>query len=161
MDADRKETPIWKPLSITFAVAILVASIGGWLTDVGPWYRALNKPSFQPPNWVFGPVWTMLYASIAIAAALAWQRANPEDRTSLIALFALNAALNVAWSGLFFAMKRPDLALLEIAVLWASTLLLVVVLRPISTTASLLLVPYLLWVSFAAYLNWAIARLNA
>ncbi|MFM2422067.1 MAG: hypothetical protein RL291_597 [Pseudomonadota bacterium] len=150
----------WKALAISGAVALVVAVAGGLLTEIGPWYRALKKPSFQPPDWLFGPAWTLIFTLTAISAAYAWRDAGPGARISIVTLFLINAALNIAWSGIFFTMRRPDLALIEVAFLWASILLLIIWILPVSRFAALLLVPYLLWVSFASFLNWTIVRLN-
>ena len=146
---------------VALAGAFLVAGIGGALTDTGPWFRALNKPAWQPPDSVFGPVWTTLYALIAASAALAWYDArNAKQRIVVVALFVLNAVLNAGWSLLFFHMQRPLWALAEIAVLWLATAALIAVLWPFSRRAAVLLLPYLLWISFAAALNFEIVRLN-
>ena len=150
-----------KPLLVALAGAFLVAGIGGALTEIGPWFRALNKPAWQPPDSVFGPVWTILYALIAASAALAWYDArNGKQRIVVVVLFVLNGILNAGWSLLFFHLQRPTWALAEIAVLWLATAALMAVLWPISRRAALLLVPYLAWISFAAALNFEIVRLN-
>lgn len=151
----------WLPYIVAGLVALVVEGLGGWLTDLGPWYASLRKPAWQPPGWLFGPVWTILFVMIAIAAGQAWTAATPAARPALLVLFAVNAALNVAWSGLFFRAQRPDLALLEVAVFWLSILALILGVWPHAQTAALLLAPYLLWVSFAAVLNWKVARLNS
>jgi len=151
-----------KPVLVAALAALVVAGLGGAATDVGPWYQALEKPAWQPPDWLFAPVWTLIYALTAIAVVLAWSEAEAGwPRTRLIGFFALNAALNVLWSQLFFGLQRPDWALLEVVLLWASVIALVIVVRPYSSRAAWLLVPYLLWVSFAAWLNLTIVRLNA
>ena len=121
------------------------------------WYAALAKPSFNPPNWIFAPVWTTLYVLMAIAAWLVWRRGNA--RTPLV-LFALQLVLNSAWSLLFFGLHRVDLALIDIALLLAAIVATALSFRPRSAVAALLLVPYLAWVSFATVLNFAIWRLN-
>ena len=152
----------WKPILIAFGAALVVAGLGGAATDIGPWYQALEKPSWQPPDWLFGPAWTLIYALTALAALEAWIRApRGWPRTRIIGFFAFNAFLNLLWSQLFFGLRRPDWALFEVGVLWASIILLMVVVRPYSTRAVWLLVPYLAWVGFAAYLNFTIVRLNA
>jgi benzodiazapine receptor len=151
----------WRPIAIAAAAALAVALLGGLMTDIGPWYRSLQKPSWQPPDWAFGPAWTVIYALAAISGVIAWRDANSQQqRETMLMLFALNAFLNVLWSLLFFRLRRPDWALFEVGLLWLSVLLLIVVLGRYSRTAALLLVPYLLWVSFASTLNWATARLN-
>lgn len=152
----------WKPIAAAALAALTLGVLGGSVTDVGPWYQKLAKPSWQPPDWLFGPAWTIIFALAAIAGVKAWHgaRGDPAGRRSIVALFALNGGLNFLWSLLFFGLKRPDWALYEVGLLWLSIVALIVGLRRYSPTASLLLVPYLLWVSFASYLNWEIVRLN-
>ena len=131
------------PLLIALAGAFLVAAIGGALTDTGPWFQALNKPSWQPPDSVFGPVWTILYALIAASAALGWKDAGTSaERKTLVWLFALNGILNVGWSLLFFHLQRPAWALAEIVILWLSIALLIAFLWRFSKRAAALLLPY-------------------
>jgi translocator protein len=140
---------------------IAVAGIGAWLTELSPWYYALRKPSWQPPDWLFGPAWSVIFALASLSAFLAWRSAGTDrERVVIVALFAVNGLLNILWSPLFFKFRRPELALVEVPFLWLSILAPIVVLAPISVTSSLLLVPYLIWVSFAAVLNLAIVRLN-
>jgi tryptophan-rich sensory protein len=154
--------PIWKPIAVAAAVAIGIATIGGTLTDTGPWYQALKKPSWQPPDWLFGPAWTTIFALATMSAVSAWRAAKTRaQREWVIGLFALNGFLNVLWSMLFFALRRPDWALLEVVLLWLSILLPILVFWRLSRAASYYLLPYLAWVTFAAYLNLTIVRLNA
>jgi benzodiazapine receptor len=144
------------------ATAVAVGALGAAATDLGPWYQDLRKPSWQPPDWLFGPAWTVIYALAALSAATAWAAARDRmHEVAIIVMFGLNALLNVLWSQLFFGVRRPDWALTEVALLWLSVVLLILVLRPISRTASWLLVPYLAWVTFAGFLNLAVVRLNA
>lgn len=141
--------------------AIAVAVLGGLSTDLGTWYRELRQPVWKPPDVLFAPAWTLIYALAAIAGVQAWSAAR--DRSSrewVLVLFAFNGFLNVLWSLLFFRLRRPDLALLEVGLLWLSIVLLIVVLGRASKQAGWLLVPYLAWVSFAAALNAAVVRLN-
>lgn len=146
---------------VAAAAAILVAALGGILTEIGEWYRTLRKPSWQPPDWLFGPAWTLILGMAAAAGVLAWQGApDAAGRTVVVALFAVNAVFHILWSPLFFKWKRPDWALIEVVFLWLSILALIVGLAPYSVTASWLVAPYLLWVTFAAYLNLTIVRLN-
>jgi len=141
--------------------AVLLAGAGGLMTEVGPWYRALRKPVWQPPSWAFGPAWTLILGMAAWSGTLAWEAApDAAGRVGVVVLFALNGLFHVLWSPLFFRFKRPDWALFEVVFLWSSCLALVVGLAAFSTSASLLIVPYLLWVSFASWLNLAIVRLN-
>lgn len=157
-----KGKAFWKPVLIAASVAIFIGFLGGTLTDVGPWYQNLKKPAWQPPDWLFGPAWTLIFALATVSAVYAWRTAlNKSDREWVIGLFALNGALNVLWSTLFFALKRPDWALIEVNFLWLSILLLMIVFWRRSRQASLYLLPYLLWVSFAAFLNLTVVRLNA
>ncbi len=131
------------------------------MTPIGTWYNDLRKPSLQPPNWLFGPAWTIILGLAAWSAVIAWNAAaTSAAQTSVVILFATNALFHAGWSPLFFRARRPDWALIEVVFLWSSLVALVVVLWPISQQASLLIVPYLLWVSFAAWLNSAIVRLN-
>lgn len=141
--------------------ALILGGAGGVLTEIGPWYRNLKKPSWQPPDWLFGPAWTVILGLAAWAAVLSWNGASDEaGRMTVIALFAVNFVCHFLWSPLFFARKRPDWALIEVVPLWLSVLALCVMLRPFSVLASWLIVPYLAWVSFAACLNLVIVRLN-
>jgi tryptophan-rich sensory protein len=149
------------PTLVAAAAAALVATLGALSTDLGPWYQDLAKPWFQPPGWLFGPAWTLIYALTAAAAVTAWLNvASRPTRRFIVGLFSVNMLLNWAWSFIFFALRRPDLALLEVAFLWASIAALVVALWSIARRAALLLVPYLLWVTFASLLNYAVVALN-
>ena len=148
---------------ILFAVAwaVILAIGGGVLTKIDDWYYALRKPSWQPPDWLFGPAWTVILGLAAWAFVLSWRAADAESgQVFLIVLYAVNGVLHFAWSPMFFAARRPDWALIEVPFLWASVLALVVFLRDYSEFASWLIVPYLAWVSFAAILNWKIVQLN-
>ena len=150
-------------LTIITAAVITVAvlGIGGLMTSVGPWYRALRKPSWNPPDWAFGPAWTIILGLAAWAGVLAWTNAPDAAARALVAtLYAVNIVLHMLWSPLFFNLKRPDWALIEVPFLWLSVLALIVGVSPISALAGWLLAPYLLWVAFAAYLNWVIVRMN-
>ena len=148
-------------IALAAAWGIAVAGCGAWLTDISSWYHAIRKPSWQPPDWLFGPAWTLILGLASYSAYLALRDAEtPAGRTQIAGLFIINGLLNILWSPLFFRLRRPDLALLEVPLLWLSILSLIVELASISTTASLLLVPYLAWVSFAAFLNLTIVRLN-
>ncbi|HEY0328177.1 MAG TPA: TspO/MBR family protein [Rhodopseudomonas sp.] len=152
----------WTPVLIAAAAATCIGTVGGLLTNTGIWYQALVKPSWQPPDWLFGPAWTLIFALAAISAIYAWRSAqDPSQRRWVVALFALNGLLNLLWSTLFFVVKRPDWAVLEVVLLWLSVLLPILVFWRRSKTASFYLVPYLLWVAFAAFLNLTVVQLNA
>jgi tryptophan-rich sensory protein len=149
------------PLLITGAVALFLALGGGLLTDVGTWYEKLRKPRLNPPNWLFGPAWTIILALAAWSAATAWVAApDHEMRVRVVILYGLNAVCHFLWSPLFFKARRPDWALAEVIFLWGSLVAIIVRVAPFSPRAALMVVPYLLWVSFASWLNLAIVQLN-
>ena len=149
------------PLIVAGVVALVVTGAGGLLTEIGPWYRQLRKPSWQPPDWLFGPAWTLILALAAWSAADAWVSApSAGQRTLVVVLYSFNALFHLLWSPLFFKFKRPDWALIEVPLLWLSVLAPMVLVAPFAPLASWLLLPYLLWVTFAAYLNLTIVRLN-
>lgn len=149
-------------LAAFIIVVFAVAAVGGWLTSfgVGDWYRALQKPAWNPPSWVFGPVWTALYATIAVAGWMAWVRHAPSAKLALT-LWAVQLALNLAWSALFFYMRQPGWAFLEIIVLLTAIIATAITFFRISPWAGALLFPYIAWVSFASVLNFTIWRLNS
>lgn len=149
-------------LVVSFLISFAAAGLGSLLTtpNLPDWYAGLNKPAWNPPNAVFGPVWTLLFALMALAAWLVWRERHTHSVRVPLGWYALQLVLNVAWSGLFFALRRPDLAFLEILFLWAAILATLVAFLRVRKLAAALLVPYLLWVSFAAALNFALWRLN-
>ncbi len=152
----------WGPELVAAAGATMVAFAGGALTTIGPWYRALRKPSWQPPNWLFAPAWTLIFVLSATASVMGWYGSkNASEASILIGAFVLNGVLNMTWSFLFFYRRRPDWALVEIFPFWLTIVALMVVVKTYSGSAWLLLLPYILWVSFAAFLNYTIVRLNA
>ena len=139
----------------------MVAGTGMTLTDLGPWYQGLREPSWKPPDAAFGVIWTAIFALAAAAGVVAWRRARTSSgRQWIVALFAINGFLNVLWSLIFFKLRRPDYAMVEVAFLWASILSLIIALYRRSALASGLLVPYLVWVSIAAALNYEVVALN-
>ncbi|MEY3664363.1 MAG: hypothetical protein RLZZ153_545 [Pseudomonadota bacterium] len=154
---------IRRDVLIASAATLAVAFTGGALTRLDAWYFALKQPSFKPPDWVFGPAWTLLFILITIAAVWAWRAVDetPARRRRLVWLLGANAVCNIVWSGLYFFLRRPDWALIEVVFLWLSIVLLMMHLWPYCRRAAWLLVPYLAWVSFAAVLNLAAVRLNA
>ncbi len=128
---------------------VVVAGAGAWLTELSPWYYALRKPSWQPPDWLFGPAWTLILGLAALSAYLGWhQSSDSATRSMVTVLFVVNGVANILWSPLFFKLRRPDWALIEVPFLWLSILAPIVLLLPVSRIASLLLLPYLAWVSF-------------
>jgi len=150
-----------RPLLTAFAAAFGVAVLGTLSTDIGPWYQSQLQPAWKPPDWLFGPVWTLIFGLSALCGWLAWERAaSRKTRDWLLVLFSLNALLNVLWSLLFFRLRRPDWALFEVCFFWTSILVLVVYIWRLRRAAALLLMPYLVWVAFAAALNYADVQLN-
>jgi benzodiazapine receptor len=150
------------PAAAGWAAAVTaVAVVGGLATDTSSdWYRDLDRPAWQPPGAVFGPVWTVLYVLIAIAATLAYRDVGGPRRRLVLGLFAANLVLNVAWTWIFFQGHAPKAAGVEILFLLATIAGLVRLVLPHNRTAALLLVPYGAWVSFATVLTWTIALTN-
>jgi tryptophan-rich sensory protein len=163
---DTARSPSWQWQFVGLIGFLLLcfaaAAIGGRFTamSVGDWYPTLAKPPLAPPAWVFGPVWTTLYTLMAIAAWLVWRRGGWRSQSGPLALFLVQLALNVAWSGLFFGLRSPGLAFGEIVLLWLAIAATASQFWRQSRAAALLLVPYLLWVTFAGYLNFGYWRLN-
>ena len=153
-------TPRWKAVVAAAGAAIGVAVLGALSTDLGSWYAGLRQPAWKPPDAWFGPAWTLIYAFTAAAGVTAWRAASAGRRQWILIAYAFNAFLNVLWSLLFFRLRRPDWAFAEVVFLWASILLLMLVSGRASGRSALLLLPYLLWVSFAATLNLEVVRLN-
>lgn len=152
----------WKPIAVAVAAVFVVGMLGWLVTDVGPWYRALRKPPWQPPDFLFGPVWTTIYVLVVVAIVRAWrQTADVGGRRWLVALFVSNVVVNVLWSLLFFRLQRPDWALLDVGVLWSSIVAVAIFAGRRDRIAGALLLPYLAWVSFASFLNLTIVVLNA
>ena len=151
----------WRAVGWAAAAALLTAALGATLTDLGPWYQSLHEPSWKPPDAAFGLIWTVIFSLCAVAGVLAWSGARTvSGRQWILALFALNGFLNILWSLIFFKLHRPDLALVEVGVLWVSILALIVALYRSSSLASFLLVPYLVWVGLAAALNFEVVAMN-
>ena len=153
------------PAKITLSafIMIFIGGLGGIVTasSIDSWYSTLNKPPGTPPNWLFGPVWTTLYLLIGIAFALIWHQHQAQlGKTRLTLFFALQLILNLAWTPVFFGARQITAALVVIILLWISILFTIRELAKFSKTAALLLVPYLLWVSYASYLNAGYTFLN-
>lgn len=146
-------------LLLSFIASFAISAAGGAITagPVKSWYPSLIKPPLTPPDLAFPIVWSLLYAMMAIAAWLVWRRAG---WTSAHVLFGIQLLLNLGWSALFFGLQNPALALIEIIALWLAIAATIITFRQHTTAAALLLLPYLAWVSFAAYLNAAIWWLN-
>jgi translocator protein len=140
-------------------ISFAAAAVGAQATDP-VWYQALERPGWAPPSWLFGPVWTVLYLLMGIAAWLVWVRGGFAGARLALGLFLAQLVLNAAWSWLFFGLRRPDLALAEIVLLWLLILATMLAFGRQRRPAAWLLVPYLLWVTFAAALNLSVWRLN-
>ena len=146
-------------IAVAAGVTIAVAVAGALLTDIGEWYFSLERPAWQPPDWAFGPVWTLVFTTAATAAVISWLN-GPGERILVVTTFVVNAVLNIAWSWIFFRLRRPDWAFVEVIAFWLSIAALILICGRIDARAGWLLVPYLVWVSFAAFLNLTIVRLN-
>ena len=152
----------WLGLVIFLAVCFAAAGIGGAVTTpkIANWYATLAKPSWNPPNWIFGPVWSALHFCMAVAAWLVWRQGGFSGATLPLALFGVQLGLNVLWSCLFFGLQSPGLAFVDVLLLWAAIAATMVTLWQRSVIAGILFVPYLAWVTFASVLNFTIWRLN-
>ena len=152
----------WGPALVTALAAVIVAVAGGIATRTDAWYLRLRVPAWKPPDWAFGPIWTVIIVLTATSAVVAWNAdPDPTARTRLVAAFTVNGLLNIAWSVIFFRLRRPDWALAEVGLLWLSIVALMLVAGQASWVAGGLNLPYLAWVSVAACLNLSIVRLNA
>lgn len=154
----------YKKFSISILVCLFAGIIGSFFTasSIPNWYSILNKPFFNPPNYIFGPVWTTLYILMGISLYLVWNNKNKKSKNikSFYKFFAIQLILNALWSLLFFGLKSPLLGFIEIIFLWLFILLSIISSYRISKIASYLLIPYILWVSFATVLNLYILLLN-
>jgi tryptophan-rich sensory protein len=158
-----KLTNQWLMLAGFVLASFAAAALGGATTagSVRDWYPTLAKPSWNPPSWLFGPVWTALYAMMAVAAWLVWRRGGFAAQCRPLALFLTQLGLNAAWTPLFFGLHWPGIAFAEIMLLWLAIAATIAAFRPVSHPAAWLLAPYLAWVSFAAILNLTLWRLNS
>lgn len=154
-------------LFLKLIIAILVSQLAGILgaffttPSIPTWYATLSKPEFAPPNWIFGPVWITLYTLMGIAAFLVWRKGlKRREVKSALSIFVGQLVLNTLWSLLFFGLRSPAAAFVEIVALWLTIFAMIIAFEKISRPAAWLLVPYILWVSFAGYLNYMILILN-
>ena len=154
-------TTQWLTLLIFLAVCLGVGGLGSIPTakSVRDWYPRLRKPPGTPPSWVFGPVWTTLYVLMAVSAWLVWRDYAWGARAALM-IFCAQLALNLAWSGIFFGARQIGFALMVIVILWLAILFNIFIFYPLNAAATYLLLPYLLWVTYASYLNCGIWVLN-
>ncbi len=163
---DRFLSRKWRWLLFFLILCFSVEIVGGWLTQasVKTWYTTLQKPAWNPPDWIFGPVWTVLYGLMAVSIWLIWLEQQKDDGSKDFSvayfLFGLQLALNCLWSGLFFWKQNPTLALVDIILLWAVLLLTIFEFKKYSVNAAMLLIPYFLWITYAVTLNAAIWAYN-
>jgi len=159
----------WRPqawprdVQCAVALMVVVASLGGWATDIGPWYFSLAQPAWKPPDAWFGPVWMVLYVTTAWAGVRTWRRmpaAAGPARSGFVLVCLLHALLNVLWSVLYFTLRRPDWALVEGVALWLTAAWAARLMSRVDRLSGLLMLPLLLWLAVAWALNAATVRLN-
>ncbi len=149
------------PIVIAAVLASATAMVGGTITVLDGWYSSLQQPVWAPPGYMFGVIWTGIFALIAIAGVLGWKAApTRRDAEIMLGLFALNGFLNLLWSFIFFRLHRPDLAFFELIALWLSIAALILFCGRFSKGSAVLLVPYLVWVTIAGLLNYQVVQLN-
>ncbi len=150
-------------LVYSIVICQLAGIIGSFFTfpSISTWYAALEKPSFNPPNWIFSPVWITLFILMGVSLYLVWIQGTKTKYAKIaLTLFGIQLSLNILWSIIFFGLKSPFFALIEIIILWVAILATILKFSKISKTAAYLLIPYILWVSFAAILNFSIWVIN-
>ena len=147
---------------ICISIPLVIGGLSGLATTgaIDSWYATLNKPFFNPPNYIFGPVWTLLYVLMGISLFLIWKSPDGNLRNMALAIFIIQITLNFVWSFFFFYFHWTAIALFDIVILWISIILMIIAFLRIDKTAALFQIPYLLWVSFASVLNAAIWLLN-
>jgi tryptophan-rich sensory protein len=151
-------------LLTSLLLCLLAGAIGSIFTvsSLQDWYLLLEKPAFSPPSWVFSPVWTVLYILMGISLYIVWEKGLQQRDVKIgLLIFGIQLGLNILWSYLFFGLRSPYYAFIEIILLWLAILLTIIQFRKISKTASYLLLPYILWVSFAMLLNYNLWILNS
>jgi len=153
-------TPFYQALCGGVLLCVVMGVAGGVLTQLSPWYYNLKQPSWKPPDWAFGPVWTTIFICLSFAIAYAWDAGSPEQHTKMLWALGINAVLNIAWSLIFFTLHKPGWALAELILFWFSIVGLLYVLGGISQIALILLLPYIAWVTTAGLLNYQIVRMN-
>jgi tryptophan-rich sensory protein len=152
----------WGKLIISLFICQLAGIIGSIFTApaVTTWYAVLNKPAFNPPDWIFAPVWIILYVLMGISFYIIWIKSSRQNFGFLFSAFVLQLILNAFWNIIFFGLRFPLLAFIEIIVLWVMILICIFYFYPVSRASSYLLVPYIIWVTFAAVLNFAFWKMN-
>ncbi len=149
-------------LFYSLLITVGVGYIAGFATasSIDSWYAALNKPWFNPPNWLFAPVWTILYILMGFALSMIWRQPDSPQKKTAMRLFFVQLTLNFVWSFFFFYFHLIEVALIDILLLWVSIIATMIFFYPLKKRACWLLLPYLVWVSFASLLNWSIWQLN-
>lgn len=162
MAKKRKINIRWSQLALAILLSQAAGLIGSIFTfeAIPTWYATLNKPFFNPPNFIFGPVWTTLYTLMGVSLYLLWTAKESSIKDKALLYFYIQLGLNTLWSIIFFGFKNLEIALIEIVSLWIFILLTIITSYKVNKTAALLLIPYILWVSFASILNASIAYLN-
>jgi tryptophan-rich sensory protein len=153
----------WFKLISSLLICQVAGGVGSIFTmpAISTWYATLQKPAFNPPNWIFGPVWTLLFLLMGVALYLVWSKSNEQKgRNKAIIFFSVQLIFNIVWSFAFFYLQNPLAGLIEIIILWIFIILTIIYFYKISKTAAYLLIPYILWVSFAAVLNYFLYILN-
>ncbi len=157
----RQKIQVLPVLIITLCV-VVISLLGQMATNSqGEWFKSLAKPSWNPPGWLFGPVWSTIYVLFIVSASIVWHRTSGAARSTLMKLYAINGLFNLAWSFCFFAAESTVLGIIDIIFVWITVLLLVIKTWPVSKPASMMLLPYLLWVTFASILNFSIMWMNS
>ena len=149
-------------LVISIFIPLFIGFLGSFFTasSVNSWYTAINKPSFTPPNWIFAPVWTTLFILIGLSFYFVWIKGFGRERKKAVTVYFFQLLLNLSWSLFFFGLRSPLIGLIDIIALWFAVIANIIIFHRISKKAGYLLIPYLLWVSFAAILNFSIVILN-
>lgn len=150
-----------EPMLLVFVAAVVLAAMSGAVFKPGAWYAGLRKPSWTPRDWMFPVVWTVLYTMMAVAAWLVWKTAGDAAWWPALTLWFVQLGFNAGWSAVFFGLKRMDLALLEVVGLWLAVAATIAAFWAIRADAGALLIPYLVWVTIAAALNFRVMRMNA
>lgn len=147
---------------VSVLIALAAGLIGNFLgmDAISTWYAGLEKPAWNPPNWIFGPVWTLLYILMGVAAYVVWEQKKDSARRGALVVYGVQLLLNAAWSIIFFTFKQPAIAFGEIVLMWLAILVTIVMFWRIKPLAGILLLPYIAWVTFATVLNFAIWQLN-
>jgi tryptophan-rich sensory protein len=162
IDQEIMNIPVVVKLLVSLLLPLGVGGVAGMFTAsaIPTWYATLARPSFAPPNWLFGPAWTVLYIAMGISLFLVWNSEPGKARTAAMVAFGVQLVLNFAWSFIFFYYKQLGLALIEIVAMWVAILVMMILFYQVRPLSAYLNIPYLLWVSFATALNFGFYKLN-